>query len=571
VAFLASRTSRGKKYWSIVESRRVNGKPKNIILEYLGTADTLRSRLADDDKLSVSSCSHGDTTALLNLAAQLDIVNIINKNVPAGPNNTKSMRDGLTVGGSLLLAAIGRACRLTSKMGWYDWCKTTSLEFCLKSSFKNLDSQHFWDQMHALPEDAIARIEEEIVSRLLQIYPVPLDTLLYDTTNFFTFIDSSNDRCTIAKRGKNKQKRYDLRQVGMALLVSRKHQLPLFHKTYDGNKNDCTVFKDTLNELSDRIKKVSAELQDVTLVFDKGNNSKDNLKQVTQKGLFYVAGLVPSHFRSLIREANESFSPIDINGDQIPAWRTKRELWGEQRTCVVTISKQLLEGQLRGIDQHLETKYKLLEEFKRQLENPKRAKNYSREQIQERLNRIIRGQFVDAILKYDIFEFGEASNSFTYYIDSEAFDELKRDLLGRKIVITNRHQWTSEEILLAYRGQSKVEYAFRNMKNPFHLAIRPQFHWTDQKIKVHFLICIIGYLLATVAYMKARESAGYRRNINHFMEDLRGIRLACYVKKKSLKVKYQIETIPEDIRKLAAVLGVTDDNLRVSLQVGVYV
>jgi transposase len=96
--------------------------------------------------------------------------------------------------------------------------------------------------MNALPEDAIARVEEQIVSRLLKTYPVPLDPLLYDTSNFFTFIDSSNERRHIAKRGKNKQRRYDLRQIGMALLVSRKHQLPLFHKTYEGNKNDCTVF-----------------------------------------------------------------------------------------------------------------------------------------------------------------------------------------------------------------------------------------------------------------------------------------------------------------------------------------
>jgi transposase len=571
MAFLASRVSRGKKYWSIVESKRVDGKPKHVILEYLGTADTLIARLADNEKLSVSSYSHGDTSALLKLAAQLDIVNIINQQVPAGPNKTKPMRDGLTVGGSLLLAAIGRACRPTSKMGWYDWCKTTSLEYCLQSSFKDLDSPHFWDQMNVLPEDAIARVEEEIVSRLLKTYPVPLDTLLYDTSNFFTFIDSSNERCHIAKRGKNKQRRYDLRQIGMALLVSRKHQLPLFHKTYEGNKNDCTVFKETLDELSARIKTISTELKDVTLVFDKGNNSKDNLKQVTSKGLFYVAGLVPSYFRNLIREANDHFSSIVINGHEVPAWRAIKELWGEERTCVVVISKQLLEGQLRGIHQHLENKYKLLEDFKRQLEKPKRAKPCSREQIQERLNRIIRGQFVDEILKYNIFELAKGGNSFTYYIDDEAFEGLKKDLLGRKILITNRHQWTSEEIVLAYRGQAKVEYAFRNVKNPFHLAIRPQFHWTDQKIKVHFLICVIGYLLTMVAYMKAKESAGYHKNVNALMEDLQRIRLACHVKKKSLKVKYQLETLPEELVKVAAVLGITDDTLRVPLNVSVYV
>jgi transposase len=555
MAFLAHRISRGKKYWSIVESRRVNGKPKHVILEYLGTADTLLDRLMDDDKRSISSYSHGDTIALLNQAKEMDIVNIVNRHVPAGPTEKKPMRDGLTVGASFLLAAIGRACRPTSKMGWYDWCKTTSLEYCLKSSFKTLDSQHFWDQMNVLPEETIPGIEEEIVSRLLKTYDIPLDTLLYDTSNFFTFIDSSNKHCDIPERGKNKQKRYDLRQIGLALLVSRKHQLPLFHKTYEGNKNDYTVFSETLNELSSRIKTITTELKDVTLVFDKGNNSKDNFKKLASQKLFYVAGLVPSHFKKLITEANKHFEPISINGEDIPAWRVKREIWGEERTCVILISKRLKEGQIRGIHQHLEKKYKCLEELKKQLENPKRKKQLDAEDIQERLTKIIKGQFIDEILNYTLFALDDGGISFTYYIDHEAFENLKKNVLGRKILVTNRHEWTSEEVILAYRGQAKVEYAFRTIKNPYHLAIRPQYHWTDQKIKVHFLICIIGYLLTMLAYMKAKEKTGYQKSVNSFMEDLKNIRLACQVKKKSRKVKYQLETIPKELKKVARYWG----------------
>ena len=570
MAFLAHRVSRGKKYWSVVESRRVDGKPRQVILEYLGTADTLLARLMDGDKVSISSYSHGDVAALLNQAGKLDIVNIINKHVPSGSSGKKPLRDGLTVGASFLLAAIGRACRPTSKMGWYDWSKTTSLDYCLKSSFKTLDSQHFWDQMNALPEEAIPRIEEEIVSRLLKTYDIPLDTLLYDTSNFFTFIDSSNARCDIPQRGKNKQKRYDLRQIGMALLVSRKHQLPLFHKTYEGNKNDYTVFSETLNELSDRIRTVTSDLKDVTLVFDKGNNSKDNFKMLASQKLFYVAGLVPSHFKKLIEEANKHFEPISAGDDEIPAWRVKREIWGEERTCVVVISKKLKEGQIRGIHQHLEKKYKSLESLKKQLENPRRRKELSAEEIENRLSAIIKGQFIEAILKYELFTLHAGETSFTYYIDHDAFEKLQNNVLGRKILVTNRHDWSSEEIILAYRGQAKVEYSFRTIKNPHHLAVRPQYHWTDQKIKVHFLICVIGYLLTMTAYMEAKEKAGYEKCIDKFMEDLNQIRLSCQIKKKSRKVKYQLEKIPKDLKKTTKALGITNENIRFSIDVGGY-
>ena len=125
MAFIQARTSRGKKYWSIVECRRVNGKPRTFILEYLGTANTLLKRLQEG--LSIKSYSHGDTTALLNMGLELNIVNIINKHVPLNKRGIKPKRDGLTVGASFLLAAIGRACQPTSKLGWYDWCKETKM------------------------------------------------------------------------------------------------------------------------------------------------------------------------------------------------------------------------------------------------------------------------------------------------------------------------------------------------------------------------------------------------------------------------------------------------------------
>lgn len=571
MASIQPRVSRGKKYWSIVECRRIKGKPRTVILEYLGTAETLLHRLRGEKTFSIKSYSHGDSMALLNAAIELDVVQTINKHIPPGQNKNKPFRDNLTVGASFLLAAIGRACHPTSKLGWYDWCRNTSLEYCLRFSFKNLDSQHFWDQMHALPLESIPLIEEELVENLMKAYPMELDCLFFDTTNFFTFIDSANVHCDLPQRGKNKQKRFDLRQIGMALLVSRKEQFPLFHQTYPGNKNDITVFKEVFESLLKRVKKISRELSDITVVFDKGNNSKDNFHLLDgTKDFHYVCGLVPSYFKKLVREANQNFTTMKMDDEDIPVFRIKKRIWGKQRTCVVTVSSQLKEGQIRGIRQHLKKKYKELEEFKQQLENPKRRKTYDKEEIRSRLTRMIRGQFVEEILKYEWIKLEGKSWSFTYFIDGKAFDRLKKDVLGRKIVATNRHDWTNEEIIQAYRGQSKVEYAFRNLKNPYHLAVRPQYHWTDQKIEAHFLICMIGYLLTVATHSKAKRKASYKRNVSNLMEDLRTIRLACTVKNKSNKVQYQLERLPEPLQKVARVLGISNKTLRPTLKISDY-
>ncbi|MBW2203038.1 MAG: IS1634 family transposase, partial [Deltaproteobacteria bacterium] len=464
MAFLSSRKSRGKTYWSICESRRIEGKPRNIPIEYLGTAETLLKRLSDEDDCSIKSYSHGDTAALINIAIELDIVNIINRYIPINQKGQKPIRDGLTVGGTFLLGAIGRACRPTSKMGWYNWCEKTSLEYCLKSSFKALDSQHFWDQMDSLPIESIPKIEEEIVKKLIDKYDVKLDCLFYDTSNFFTFIDSQNKHCDIPQRGKNKQKRADLRQIGVALMVSREDQFPLFHKTYRGNKNDVTVFKEVFPSLLNRLRSISKELSDITIIFDKGNNSKDNFKKVDcEEELYYVGGLVTSYFKDLVEEANRKFTTIKVRGEETPVFRTKREIWGKQRTCVVTISEQLKQGQIHGIYQNLKKRYKLLDKFKQQLENPKRRKKIDRSDIEKRLGKIIQGQFIRDILKYNIIELKDGHPSYNYFIDEKAFEKLKEEALGRRILVTTRHEWNNEEILLAYRGQSKVEYVFKNL------------------------------------------------------------------------------------------------------------
>lgn len=259
MATLQKRKSRGHNYWSIVESRRINGKPRPVILEYLGTAENLLKRLTEGIPKKVRSYNHGAVAVLLDTAEEFQIVQTINKHL-----EHKQLRDGFTVGGSLLLAAMGRICRPTSKRNWYEgWAKYTSLSYLLRMSLCKLDSQHFWDQMDALPTERIPLIEEEIVNTLIEKHTITLDTLLCDTTNFFTYIDSANTKCTLAQRGKNKQKRMDLKQFGLLLLVSRQDQIPIFHKVYQGNLNDKTIFKEQFKFILNRFKAISGSLEEV--------------------------------------------------------------------------------------------------------------------------------------------------------------------------------------------------------------------------------------------------------------------------------------------------------------------
>ena len=187
MASIQSKMSRGHKYWYIVESRRVNGKPRPIVLEYLGKAETLLKRLRQGSggKLKIKSHSHGAVAALLEVARKLDVVSIINRHIqsrrPYWPD--KPLRNNLTAGITLLLAALGRVCMPTSKRGWWNWARTASCEYLLRVGLSKVDSQHFWDLMDCLPDDAIEKIELELL-RNLQTMPARCVT----TPRIFTLL-----------------------------------------------------------------------------------------------------------------------------------------------------------------------------------------------------------------------------------------------------------------------------------------------------------------------------------------------------------------------------------------------
>lgn len=95
--------------------------------------------------------------------------------------------------------------------------------------------------------------------------------MLDDTTNFFTFISSTNTRADLAQRGHSKAKRHDLRQIGLALLVTRRLRIPLLHRTYPGNIPDAGLFPQVAREMIAHHAELAGAGQEATLVFDKGN------------------------------------------------------------------------------------------------------------------------------------------------------------------------------------------------------------------------------------------------------------------------------------------------------------
>ena len=563
MATIQAKTSRGHKYWYIVESRRVNGKPRPVVLAYLGKPLALLQRLQGlTGPLKVKSYAHGAVAALLKIVAVLQVPELINTHVKAQRPYfaEKPLRHQLTVGITLVLAAIGRACMPTSKQGWWAWAKTTSCELLLRVALSKVDSQHFWDLMDSLPAEAIPAIEVELLQRIQRRYELASDTLALDTTNFYTFIDTTNVRCTLAQRTKSKQKRHDLRHVGLALVVTREDLIPLFHLTYQGNLSDVTVFAHLTAQIKQRLQDLGMELDKHTLVFDRGNNSKDNLKRIQRHHLHYVGALRPSDHRELVAEAERNFTETDIDGHTLQIYRDQREIWASQRTVVIFISERLKAGQLRGIYQELNRKKTALRELQRSLANP-RAKRRTREELEAQLTALLKGQYMDGLIGYQLEEREEGRFTLRYRTSRKALDQVE-DRLGFRILMTDRHEWSTADIINAYHSQSTVEHAFRDLKDPHHLAVRPPFHWTDQKIRLHFFTCVLGYQLAALLWQTAKRKADFVGTPGSLLEALSNIRLTTLVevtgKRGKPKVTHQLETMDPDEEALVEALEIVD-------------
>ena len=563
MATIQAKVSRGHKYWYIVESRRVNKKPRPVVLEYLGKADDLLKRLHGlKEDLQLKSYSHGAIAALLQIANQLDICRIINRYIDSSKEYIaqKPLRHNLTAGVSFLLAAIGRVCMPTSKRGWCDWAKTTSLAYLLRCSLSKVDSQHFWDLMDSLPVAAIPKIETAILQNVWHTFQLEHDTLFFDTTNFFTYIDSANDRCTIAERGKNKQKRTDLRQVGLAMVVTRRDMIPLFHLTYEGNRNDSKVFRSIIGKIRRRLKELGFDLAGHTLVFDRGNNSKTNLKLVQRLKMYYVGALTPYQHQQLLNDALDYFQTAKPEADQRLVFRDKRMIWGAERTVVVFISEQLKTGQIRGWYQALAKVEQTFKKIQAALAGPQ-AKKRDRVKLEVQISGILRKQHATNLMKWSLKEVEPGKLALTFEVDEEALVELEEHL-GVRIIMTNRHDWETSDITNAYHGQSAIEQAFRNIENPMHLALGPQFHWTDQKIKVHYFICVLGYLLVALIFRQAKLKAKYRGCLDSLLDLLNNIRLGTILEKPNGRGKpkaiYKLEQMDMAEALLLDALGIAE-------------
>ena len=513
MASLIKKIKKGKVYWYAVECRRINGKPRIAWQKYLGRADDIlkatQAATAPQPE-SVLIRQFGAIAALLTVAEQLDVVAVIDRHV-------RKRRQGARIGEYMLLAAINRACDPRSKLQIGEWYEQTILPRLWKHPAAAFTSQRFWDAMDAISEESIAAIERDLVERLMQTTKLDLRAILYDTTNFATFIHTLNDRNTIAQRGHAKSKRHDLRLVGLALVVTRTFGIPLMHETYAGNVNDSAQFGSVVLQLAERYRQLASSCEDLTLVFDKGNNSEDNFTLLGMEQVHFVGSLVASQHPDLLDVPLEQYQPL--SGDEwagVRAYRCQREVFGQMRTVVVTFSESFFSQQAQALLATMARCVRKLDELAKRLrawhsprpgQRPKPAgRPPGRSGVEQAVSAILSAQHMRGLIHVEIGAKDQVP-TLNFTSDQNGLHRLIERTCGKTVLFCDRDQWTSEEIVSAYRAQSGIEERFRDMNNWDFLRWSPMFHWTDQKIRVHAFYCVLALMLVGVLRQRLADAA----------------------------------------------------------------
>jgi transposase len=452
----------GKTYYYLVESARVDGKPRIVSQRYLGPAEEVMARLAQTGPGEPDHTRHlafGDLAAVWAILERLKVAEIVDDVV-----GSRRVDAAASVGTYIALATANRVVDPRSKRGFSDWWATTAGDRFVKLPAAALDHRRFWDAMDQISETQLAETERRIVTHMVEAFDVDLSGLVLDMTNFATYIDSANERAPIARRGHAKQKRTDLRLVGLGLVVSTDGGIPLVSHAYAGDRPDVTQFPHLVKELVGRFAALADHVGELTLVFDAGQNSADNVELFEGSPLHFVGSLPPSDHPDLLAVPAARYQRLDEGRfPGVTAFETTKTVFGAERRIVVTHSENLHDKQARGFDQTLAKARRQLTALAARLARGKTRK--ARDKVQAEIEVILKPRWVSRVISTTLAGEAPADLRLTYRTKPKARAALEDELFGKRVLFSDKHGPPTAVIVADYRSQSQVEGDFRQMKD----------------------------------------------------------------------------------------------------------
>ena len=356
---LITKWKKGRPYLYWVRSARVKGQsriveqiylgPQERVMEHIRVQRTAAASQGDMPQLrTVQTREFGASALFYTVAQEPGLIELINAYVPPAP---PGRRTSLSVGHYLLLAALNRATWPKSKWAFAEWYQNTILARVVPAATEELSSQRFWDHMDVFEEVHFAPLQEALLARIRARFPLGERFLVYDTTNYYTFIHTFNSRPSLPQRGRNKQKRADLRQVSLALVVDEEQGLPLYSRCDEGNTPDVVALGASLKGMLGPFCPQHASPH-LTLILDKGNVSRDHFTALSKAHVSFLAAIPAGWVRQRSQGSLQVYQPLVLpDGRRVKvSAQPQARLLGSEGKLLVRFRPRLYRRQVRTLD-----------------------------------------------------------------------------------------------------------------------------------------------------------------------------------------------------------------------------
>lgn len=498
MASIIAKKKANRLYYYVVDSARVDGKPRIVHQTYLGTAEKVAALVKDRTApvpLEATTIDLGLPGAIWLAAQQTGVFDLLNSLWP-------QPRSGPSPAHYLLLAAIHRICLpgpKTEVAGWYD---RTILRSLWGFAPERFTSQDFWDCFDLIDEQQLEQAQIRLLGVWKQKQLVSRRLLAYDTTNFYTYVASTNQRNELAQRGHNKQGRHNLRQVGLSYVMDGENGLGLCHHVYPGNVADADEFPEALSRIGTLLDRNQIARGSVTMVLDKGSAALANTLELDKAGVGWISALpwnqAPAELRA---KSVEQLPPCSSAQPGVRAVAEKMLVHGKEYLCVLKYSACFASEQLNSTTTTLAKVTQNLRRLVTELSKPKA--HFTEQGLRNKINRWLSDPFVREVLHYQL-EQREDHWLLTFGVNNTALMQLWSERLGRTTLLTNRMDWTAEQVVAGYSGQQQIERVFRGLKDGDWLHWSPMYHWTDSKIRVHAFYCMLGVSLLQYVHRQSQ-------------------------------------------------------------------
>jgi transposase len=521
---------KGNAYFYLVESKRVGGKPRYTNQIYLGSANKIKElyALKENKDIKVLSMSFGSVACILSVAEELKLDEIIRKIVP--DNNYK-----LSIYQHSVMQSIARFNESQSKADSVKWFNNSILPMIWNKDFSSPQTVfNQFDKLIKGTTNKIPLIEEEICKSLLDKDIKP-STLIWDPTNFFTYIEEGEE---LPRKGASKEKRYDKNIINLGMVISDEN-IPLMHTTYEGNKRESDVMSEVVDTIHSRLQKLGAKTEEIVFVFDRGNNSEENIKNFNQK-LHFIGALKKNQLPHLYNVNLTKFETLykTKNETIIKGFSTNETVYDEERKIVVTYSEATAKKQKEKTEESVKKIKEKFQELEQRIKSPNKKKKTQTQGISKTINLFLHKQYSTLFS----WEFDKEKQILSWKFNEETF-KIREKTYGKTIIFTDLKEWTAEKIAKTYNSKTIIEDDFKTLKNKLLIPVKPIYSRLDNRLKAHIFVCVLSLIMYRYMIRKLKQ---LELSESRIVEEIKNMRIAFIKQENSNSIKKVMETMTKE-------------------------